>query len=145
MAAKRSAQATWLGDLAHGSGTVRGTTGALGEVKVSWPARTEAPGGKSSPEELLAAAEASCFSMALSAGLGRMQKPPERLDVTATATFDKVGEAWRVTTMEIEVVGKVPGLSAADFEKAAAAAGEGCPISSALKGNVTVSVRARLA
>ncbi len=144
MAAKRSAHAVWTGDLAHGSGTVRGGTGALGEVAVSWPARTEVPGGKSSPEELLAAAEASCFSMALSAGLGRMQKPPQKLEVTATATFDKVGDAWKVTTMELDVTGTVPGLSAADFEHAAKAASEGCPISSALKGNVQISVRARL-
>lgn len=144
MAAKRSAQAVWQGDLAHGSGTVRGTTGALGEVAVSWASRTEAPGGKSSPEELLAAAEAACYSMALSAGLGRLKKPPERLEVTATATFDKVGEAWRVTTMELEVMGKVPGLTPEEFEKATQDAATGCPISNALKGNVAISVRARL-
>jgi lipoyl-dependent peroxiredoxin len=145
MAARRSAHAVWEGDLAHGHGTVRGTSGALGDAPVSWASRTEAPGGKSSPEELLAAAEASCFSMALSAGLGRAGKPPQRLEVTATATFDKVGEAWKVTTMEIEVVGTVPGIAANDFEAAAKAASEGCPISGALKGNVAVSVRARLA
>ena len=144
MAAKRSAQAVWEGDLAHGHGTVKGTSGALGEVAVSWAARTEAPGGKSSPEELLAAAEASCFSMALSAGLGRAQKPPRRLQTTATATFDKVGDGWKVTTMELDVVGSVPGASAPEFEAAAKAASEGCPISSALKGNVAVSVKARL-
>ena len=145
MAAKRSAHAVWDGDLAHGQGTVKGTSGALGNVAVSWASRTEAPGGKSSPEELLAAAEASCFSMALSAGLGRAQKPPRKLEVTATATFDKVGDGWRVTTMEVEVVGTVPGITAPEFEAAARAAGEGCPISGALKGNVAVSVRARLA
>lgn len=144
MAAKRSAHAVWLGDLAHGQGTVRGTTGALPEVPVSWPARTEAPGGKSSPEELLAAAEAACFSMALSSGLGKLQKPPQKLEVTATATFDKVGDGWKVTTMELEVVGTVPGLSPAEFEQAAKAASTGCPISSALKGNVAISVQARL-
>jgi osmotically inducible protein OsmC len=145
MAARRSAQAVWDDDLAHGHGTVKGTSGALGSVAVSWASRTEAPGGKSSPEELLAAAEASCFSMALSAGLGRAQKPPRRLEVTATATFDKVGDAWKVTTMELDVVGTVPGIAAAEFEAAAKAASEGCPISGALKGNVLVSVRARLA
>lgn len=144
MAAKRSAHAVWTGDLAHGQGTVRGTGGTLPEVAVSWASRTEAPSGKSSPEELLAAAEASCFSMALSAGLGRMQKPPQKLEVTATATFDKVGDAWKVTTMELEVVGTVPGLSAAEFDQAARAASVGCPISSALKGNVAISVHARL-
>lgn len=116
----------------------------MGEVAVSWASRTEAPGGKSSPEELLAAAEAACYSMALSAGLGRLKKPPERLEVTATATFDKVGEAWRVTTMELEVMGKVPGLTPEEFEKATQDAATGCPISNALKGNVAISVRARL-
>ena len=145
MAAKRSAQAVWDGDLAHGQGTVKGTSGALGTVPVSWASRTEAPGGKSSPEELLAAAEASCFCMALSAGLGRQQKPPRKLEVSATATFDKVGDGWKVTTMELDVVGTVPGLSAGEFDRAAKAASEGCPISGALKGNVAVSVQARLA
>jgi len=144
MAAKRTAQAVWEHDLLHGHGTVKGTSGALGEMGVSWAARTESPGGKTSPEELLAAAHASCFSMALSAGLGRMQKPPERLAVSATATFDKVGDGWKVTNMELDVTGKVPGISAAEFAKAAQAASEGCPISGALKGNVAISVRAKL-
>jgi lipoyl-dependent peroxiredoxin len=145
MAAKRTAEAVWEHDLLHGHGTVKGTSGALGELAVSWAARTEAPGGKTSPEELLAAAHASCFSMALSAGLARMQKPPERLNVRATATFDKVGDAWKVTTMELNVVGKVPGITAAEFESAAKAASEGCPISGALKGNVAISLQAKLA
>jgi len=144
MAAKRTAQAVWEGDLLRGHGTVKGTSGALGEVGVSWGSRTEAPAGKTSPEELLAAAHASCFSMALAAGLGRMQKPPLRLAVSATATFDKVGDGWKVTTMELDVTGKVPGMTAAEFETAAKAAGEGCPISGALKGNVHVTVRAKL-
>lgn len=145
MAAKRTAEAVWEHDLAHGHGTVKGTSGAFGELAVSWAARTEAPGGKTSPEELLAAAHAACFSMALSAGLGRAGKPPERLNVSATATFDKVGEGWKVTTMELNVVGKVPGITAAEFENAAKAASQGCPISGALKGNVSISVQARLA
>ncbi len=145
MAAKRTAEAVWEHDLAHGHGKVKGTSGALGEVAVSWAARTEAPGGKTSPEELLAAAHASCFSMALSAGLGRLGHPPERLDVRATATFDKVGDAWKVTTMELHVVGKVPGISAEEFTNAAKAAGQGCPISGALKGNVVISVDSKLA
>src|SRR5208282_267666 len=144
MAAKRTATAVWENDLVHGHGTVKGTSGGLGEMAVSWSARTEASGGKTSPEELLAAAHAACFSMALSGGLGRMQKPPERLSVSATATFDKVGDAWKVTTMELEVSGKVPGISAPDFQLAAQAAGQGCPISGALQGNVLISVHARL-
>jgi osmotically inducible protein OsmC len=144
MAAKRTAEAVWEHDLVHGQGTVKGTSGALPSLGVSWSARTEAPSGKTSPEELLAAAHAACYSMALSAGLGRMQKPPERLRVSATATFDKVGDAWKVTTMELHVVGKVPGITAADFVSAAQAAAQGCPISGALKGNVAISVDAKL-
>jgi osmotically inducible protein OsmC len=144
MATTRTAEAVWEHDLLRGHGTVKGTSGALGEMPVTWSARTEASGGKTSPEELLAAAQAACFSMALSGGLGRMQKPPERLNVSATATFDKVGDAWKVTRMDISVVGKVPGISAAEFETAAQAAGKGCPISGALQGNVALTVRAKL-
>jgi len=145
MAAKRTAQAVWEHDLLHGHGTVKSTSGAFGALAVSWGARTEAAGGKTSPEELLAAAHAACFSMALSAGLSRMQKPPERLEVSATATFDKVGDGWKVTTMELNVVGKVPGMTAPEFESAAQAASQGCPISGALKGNVAITVQAKLA
>ncbi|HUJ78044.1 MAG TPA: OsmC family peroxiredoxin [Thermoplasmata archaeon] len=144
MAAKRTAQAVWEGDRPHGHGRVKGTSGGLPETVVSWAARTESSGGKTSPEELLAAAHASCYCMALSAGLGRMQKPPTRLAVEATATFDKVGDGWKVTTMELTVVGKVAGITPAEFETAAKAAADGCPISGALKGNVAVSVKAKL-
>ena len=144
MAAKSTAEAVWEGDLPHGHGRVKGTSGGLAESSVSWAARTGTESGLTTPEELLAAAHASCFSMALSAGLGRMQKPPQRLTVRATATFDKVGDGWKVTSMEITVVGKVPGVTASEFEAAARAAGEGCPISGVMKGNVAVSVRASL-
>lgn len=145
MAATRTAQAVWESDLLRGHGSVQGTSGGLPSVSVSWSARTEASGGRTSPEELLAAAHASCYSMALSAGLGRMQHPPAKLEVSATATFDKVGDGWKVTKMELSVVGHVPGISADEFRTAAEAAGAGCPISGALKGNVPVSVTARLA
>lgn len=145
MAAKRTAQAVWEGDLLRGKGTVKSTSGAFGALAVSWGARTEASGGLTSPEELLAAAHASCFSMALSAGLARMQKRPDKLEVTATATFDKVGDGYKVTAMDLAVVGKVPGISAADFEAAAKAASQGCPISGALKGNVPINLQAKLA
>ncbi|MGA9839862.1 MAG: OsmC family peroxiredoxin [Thermoplasmata archaeon] len=144
MATKSTAEAVWENDLAHGHGRVKGKSGGLPETAVSWAARTGTASGQTTPEELLAAAHASCFSMALSAGLGRMQKTPTQLRVTATATFDKVGDGFKVTTMELVVVGKVPGLSAAEFETAAQAAGQGCPISGALKGNVSVSVHASL-
>jgi lipoyl-dependent peroxiredoxin len=144
MAAKRHAQAIWEGDLVKGHGRFKVDSGALPELPVSWSARTEASGGKTSPEELLAAAHASCFSMALSAGLGRMGKPPVRLTVDATCTFDKVGDGWKVTLMELQVSGNVPGLTAAQFEEAARKAGDGCPISGALKGNVEIRVSPRL-
>ncbi|HYA58124.1 MAG TPA: OsmC family peroxiredoxin [Thermoplasmata archaeon] len=144
MAARRTAEAVWEGDLLRGHGKVKGTSGGLGEVSVSWSARTEAPEGKTSPEELLAAAHASCYSMALSAGLARLHHAPQKLTVNATATFDKVGDGWKVTTVELNVVGKVPGIALAEFEAAAKAAGQGCPISGALKGNVDITVHARL-
>jgi len=145
MAAVRTAEAVWEHDLAKGSGRVKGLSGALPETPVSWAARTEtASGGKTSPEELLAAAHASCFSMALAAGLGRGGTPPERLSVSASVTFDKVGEAWKVTTSHLVVKGKVPGSTQEKFAAAAKAASEGCPISGALHGNVAISVQATL-
>lgn len=146
MAATRQARAIWNGDLAKGTGTVSAaTSGKFKDLPVSWGARTEAPQGKTSPEELLAAAHASCFCMALSAGLAKAGTPPEQLDVTATVTFDKVGDSWTVTTSALEVNGKVPGIDAATFAKAANDAKDGCPISRALNGNVKLSVTPQLA
>lgn len=144
MAAKRTARAVWEHDLKSGTGEVSGESGALPKLPVTWVARTEASGGKTSPEELLAAAHAACFAMAFSAGLSRANHPPERLEVTATCTFDKVGEAWKVTTMELNVHGRVPGMGGPEFEAAAQAAEKGCPISNAIRGNVAVSVTAKL-
>ena len=145
MTARRTAQAVWEGDLIKGHGTVHGAPGALPTVNVSWAARTEQQGTQTSPEELLAAAHASCFSMALAAALGRQQHHPTKLDVTAVATFDKIGEAWKITTVELTVVGHVPGITPEQFQAAAKGASEGCPVSQALKGNVAISVSARLA
>lgn len=144
MTAKRTAEAVWENDLLHGHGRVWGQSGALKEAPVSWAARTEAPGGKTSPEELLAAAHASCFSMAFSSALGKLGHPPKELRVKATATFDKVGDGMSVTMMELEVHGKVPGIDAAQFAEAAKGASVGCPISRALKGNVEIRVAAHL-
>lgn len=144
MAAKRSAEVTWDHDLLHGEGHVRVDSGALPEFPVTWVARSEQSGGKTSPEELLAAAHASCLAMALSAGLARAQTPPDQLKVRATATFDKVGDAWRVTQMDIAVAGKVPKITAAQFESAVKSAAENCPISQALKNNVAVHATAQL-
>jgi len=145
MAEVRTATATWNGDLASGSGSVSaGTTGLFQDLPVSWASRTEAPDGRTSPEELLAAAHAACFSMALSAGLARAGTPPEHLHVEAEVTFDKVGDAWTVTKSHIIVVGHVDGLSPEEFDAAADDAKDGCPISRALQGNVQLSVDATL-
>lgn len=146
MAATREARAVWNGDLMSGTGSVSGaSSGKLNDVPVSWSARTAEPGGKSSPEELLAAAHASCFAMALSGGLGRAGTPPNRLEVRSKVTFDKVGDSWTVVSSELEVTGEVPGIDAAAFAKAAEEAKDGCPISRALKNNVKLSVRPTLA
>jgi lipoyl-dependent peroxiredoxin len=145
MAAIRRATVSWDGSLATGSGTVRAdTSGTFADLPVSWGSRTEAPEGRTSPEELLAAAHASCFAMALSAGLGRAGTPPEHLEVSAEVTFDKVNDAWSVTSSALTVRGRVPGASAESFGKAAEAAKEGCPISRALADTVQLSVEATL-
>jgi len=146
VAATRQARAVWNGDLAKGSGEVSAiSSGKFSALGISWGARTESPQGKTSPEELLAAAHASCFAMALSAGLARAGTPPKKLEVTSTVTFDKVGEDWTVVSSELEVKGEVPGIDAAAFAKAAEGAKDGCPISRALKNNVKLSVRPTLA
>lgn len=146
MPAIRRAEVAWSGDLATGSGTVSAvSSGAFSDLPVSWAARTEQSGGKTSPEELVASAHAACFSMALSAALGRAGTPPERLDVSCDVTFDKLEAGWRVVSSHLTVRGVVPGISEADFVKAAEGARDGCPISQALKGNVELSVDAALA
>ena len=144
MAAKQSAEAVWEHDLLHGSGHVRGLSGAIPSVPLSWSTRTENAPGKSSPEELLAAALAGCYSMALANTLAKGGTPPDRVTVTATSTFDKVGDAWRVTTMDLRVRAKVPKLEAAGLQAAADAAAKNCPISKALAGNVEIRAVAEL-
>ncbi|MFZ0830985.1 MAG: OsmC family peroxiredoxin [Thermoplasmata archaeon] len=142
---KSTAEAVWEHDLLKGSGHVRFKSGAVPEVAVSWASRTEASNGKTSPEELLAAAHAACYCMAFSGGLGRNGTPPDRLTVQAVATFDKVGEAWRVTTMELTVTGEVPKITKEKFDELAWGAKEGCPISNAIKGNVEIRLNTHLA
>ena len=145
MAAIRQAEVTWEGDLASGSGVVDASTSkAFTGLPVSWASRTESAGGRTSPEELVAAAHASCFAMALSAGLGQGGTPPQRLQVGATVTFDNVEGGWRVVSSALKVRGWVPGVDQAGFQQAAEAAKDGCPISQALKGNVALSVEATL-
>lgn len=146
MAATRTAHAVWNGDLASGSGKVSGTTsGSFNDLSVSWKARTEEPGGSTSPEELVAAAHASCFSMALSGALGRGGTPPTKLEVDATVTFEQADGGWRVASSALRVMGTVPGLDLDGFRSAAEGAKDGCPISKMMAGNVTLSVEASLA
>ena len=144
MPAVRRADVVWGGDLATGSGTVSAkSSGAFSDLPVSWAARTETP-DKTSPEELVAAAHASCFAMAFSGRLGRAGTPPQRLAVSAAVTFDKVETGWKVISSALTVRGIVPGMSEEDFVREAEAARDGCPISVALKGNVELSVDAAL-
>jgi osmotically inducible protein OsmC len=145
MAATRRAESTWSGDLTSGSGTIQTvTSGAFSGLPVTWASRTESHDGRTSPEELLAAAHAACFSMALSGALGRAGTPPDRLDVSADVTFDKLEAGWRVVTSHLTVRGAVPGMTQESFASAAETAKDGCPISHALKGNVEMSVEATL-
>jgi lipoyl-dependent peroxiredoxin len=145
MSAVRRADVAWEGDLMSGSGTVTATSSAaFSDLPVSWAARTEQPGGKTSPEELVAAAHASCFAMAFSGRLGRAGSPPQRLAVTAEVTFDKQESGWKVVSSALTVRGVVPGMSQEAFVAEAEAAKDGCPISGALKGNVELSVDAAL-
>lgn len=146
MAAIRTANAVWQGELISGSGVVSASTsGAFSELPVTWASRTESADGRTSPEELIAAAHASCFSMALSHGLGQAGTPPQRLEVSATVAFEPVEGGFKVASSRLTVRGTVPGIDAAGFSQAAEAAKDGCPISGALKGNVELSVDATLA
>lgn len=143
--AVRSTQTSWEGALATGAGKLGGgSSRALDGLDVTWAARTEAPGGKTSPEELAAAAHSSCFAMALSLKLGENNTPPQRLNVTATVTLDEVGGAPTITTSELQVRAEVPGLSADDFAKVVDAAAALCPVSRLFAG-AKISVDAQLA
>ena len=132
MATQRKAEVVWHGNLTHGDGTiVSATSGALPQLPVSWASRSEEPNGKTSPEELIAAAHAACFSMALSAGLAEAGFTAETLEASSTVTFEPgVG----ITTAHLTVRGTVPGMSADDFRSAAEGAKAGCPVSQALAG-----------
>jgi osmotically inducible protein OsmC len=137
--ALRQAEVVWDGTLASGAGVVSSGSGAL-ELPVTWAARTEQPDGKTSPEELIAAAHASCFAMALALVLGENHTPPERLTVTAACTLDEVDGAPRITSVELTVRARVPTLDKAGLERNVAKAAELCPVSNALHGNVEITV-----
>jgi osmotically inducible protein OsmC len=145
MATTRRATATWSGDLLSGRGSVTAaTTGIFKDQATTWKARTEEADGVTSPEELLAAAHASCFSMACSNILAKAGTPPDRLDVEVNITADKLEAGWTVVSAAIVVRGRVPGATQESFAAAAAEAKDGCPISRALKGNVAMTVEATL-
>jgi lipoyl-dependent peroxiredoxin len=145
MAAVRRAEASWSGDLTSGSGvTSAASSGVFSELPVTWADRTEGPKDKTSPEELVAAAHAACFSMAFAARLGRNGTPPSRLDVSADVTFAQVDGGWKVASSALTVRGEVPGISLEDYTAIAEDARDNCPISVALKGNVELSVNATL-
>lgn len=145
MAETRHAIVTWKGDLLSGAGTIDYvSSGVFSRMPVSWAARTGPHNGKTSPEELLAAAHASCFSMAFSSRLAKNGTPATKLDIRAEVSFDNASGGWKVTRSLITVVGDVPGIDLATFRTIADDAKENCPISMALKGNVELVVEASL-
>ena len=137
-----TASAAWQGGLADGSGTVSLASGAAGPLPVTWSSRTEAANGKTSPEELIAAAHAACYSMALSNGLAQAGHAPEELQTSATVTFQP-GQG--ITKIALAVTGRVPGIDADAFQSAAADAEAGCPVSKALAGVPEIRLSATLA
>jgi osmotically inducible protein OsmC len=142
MATDRKAEVTWQGDLMSGNGRIDSvTSGAFGGLDLSWPARSEEPEGKTSPEELIAAAHATCLSMALSHGLAQAGHPPEELKTSATVTFQP-GEG--ITKIALDVAGRVPGIDEGAFQQAADGAKQNCPVSKALTGVPEISLTARL-
>lgn len=143
--AERQAEVVWEGSLIQGKGTiVRVGSGAIGQLPITWASRTERSDGKTSPEELIAAAHAACYAMALSHTLAQAGTPAQQLDVTATCAFEQVGGGFKITTMDLNVRGKVPGLDAAAFEQVAQQAEQGCPVSNALRNNVQIRLNAQL-
>ncbi|HEV3479629.1 MAG TPA: OsmC family peroxiredoxin [Gaiellaceae bacterium] len=145
MAVERRAKATWEGDLTGGSGEVSTESGVVQSATVKWSSRAEQADENTSPEELIAAAHATCVSMALANGLAQAGTPAKRLESEAKATFDKTDAGFRMTTMRLAILGEVDGLDDEAFRRAAEDAKENCPVSQALKGNVEISVDASLA
>lgn len=137
------ASATWEGDLMSGKGKTSAASGTFKDANIGWKARTEGAAAHTTPEELLAAAHASCFSMAFSNGLAKGGHPAKKLETTCTVEFGpKQGGGFEVKSSALEVKGQVPGIDQAAFQKAAEDAKNGCPISSALK--IPMSVKATL-
>jgi osmotically inducible protein OsmC len=138
---QQSATIVWEGSVARGSGTITGASGALGPVEVDLPTRVGEAAGKSTPEELLAAAHVGCFTMSLGSILAREKTPPERLEVTATVTLEMSGERPQIPVVEIRATGSVPGADEASFREAVAEAEQQCLISRTLTSGA-VEIRA---
>ena len=145
MAIERQAHATWEGDLRSGSGRFDVGSGAIGGQEVTFASRFEDSGGKTSPEELIAAAHATCLSMALANGLAQAGHPPTRLDTDAVAILDQRESGFRIISMRLTVRGQVDGIDDDAFRAAAEEAKAGCPVSNALVGNVEITLDAALA
>jgi osmotically inducible protein OsmC len=144
MAIERKAHATWEGDLRGGSGTFDLDSGAITGQEVTFASRFEQPGGKTSPEELIAAAHATCVSMALANALAQEGHPPTKVETDAVCTLDQTDAGFRITTMQLTVRGEVDGIGEDEFQAAAQQAREDCPVSNAL-GGVEISLEASLA
>ncbi|MEP6892765.1 MAG: OsmC family peroxiredoxin [Gaiellaceae bacterium] len=143
MSTERTVSATWNGSLLEGAGTIhQAGSGAFGPLAVSWASRAEEPNGETSPEELIAAAHAACFAMALSSGLAKAGTPADQLDTSATVTFQP-GEG--IARIALTVRGRVPGIDAETFAAKAAEAKVGCPVSKALAGVPEITLDAALA
>jgi len=142
--AERRAEVVWEGNLTQGSGRVHVGSGAVGDLPVTFASRTERADGKTSPEELIAAAHATCFAMAFSNTLNTAGSPPEKLTVDAVCALDRVEGGLKITTMNLDVRGRVPGIDAAKFEELAHKAEQGCPVSGALRNNVRINLTAHL-
>ena len=142
MAIEKTARATWDGDLVNGSGHVTTDSGSV-DADMRWSARAESVEG-ASPEELIAAAHATCVSMALSAGLARAGTPPKRLESKAQTTFEQAGEGFAFTKVHLSIRGDVDGIDEESFRRAAEEAKDNCPVSKALGGNVEITLEASL-
>jgi len=142
--AERRAEALWAGSLFDGTGSVSAGSQAFAGLPITWVSRTERADGRTSPEELLAAAHAACFSMAFSLVLAEAGAPADQLSVGATCLLEQLSDGFTITTVNLDVVGQVPGLDSHRFEQAAEQAAQLCPVSKALSGNVDVRLTARL-
>lgn len=141
--AERRANVVWKGNLFQGSGTFDlASSGAVDNLPVTWASRAESPDGKTSPEELIAAAHAACYAMALSNTLAEGGNEPEELNISAVVTFDV--DSLKVTTSALDVRGRVPGLDEEGFREIAEQAEQGCPVSNALRGNVDIQLNTTL-